>query len=150
MDHAKQAQLLDNYLSQAREGIDKTIDMLNAKEESLDRVWCAKVGCFYYLFRRFFLGELTEDTFSHCMIYIRRALNRHVVTMIADVSNSRDSQLKTFFFTELVRQKQEVHTEMKNLLGIVIGFCSSPPPDFPLLELLYDSSHAIRIYDFYY
>lgn len=142
-EHPERQAELEKELEKAKDGVHTVMASLNSKSEALHRVWCAQVGCFYYLFRHFFVGP-REDTFARCLEYIKLALaSPHVTGMIEDIAYSRDIALKGMLFSDLMKQKQVVKDRMKNLLGVVFGLGPPPSCDFPMLEILFETPQVI-------
>lgn len=96
------------------------------------------------------------DTIDYCLLYINRALNCHVKTMVEDVAYNRDFAITTKLFKEtaqlkrMVEQKivsianfySQVFAEMRRLITVVLGVLKPPhTTNVPYVELLFGNGN---------
>jgi hypothetical protein len=128
------------------------INQLNSSEprKKVCRMWCAKVGVFYYLFRRLFLN-INENTFLHCMEYVQLALNSYGQKMVDDITSSPNSQLSRnsvgyyvfYLFKGSMEIERKVHSGMKTLIQLLFQLFN-PPTDtlLPFWDVLVDEDKS--------
>lgn len=138
------------HLQKANNYVHLSMELFKTKEESVHRIWCAKVGVFFYLYRRFYLNK-DEPTLEHCMVYVNQALNSYVIQMVDDIANKRDFAVKAYLFKDLMKMKQRVHDDMKILVQAIF-YLLEPPADtcLPFWDAFLEEEFATYSSEYYW